>query len=146
MKIPTMNYISRVHQNIFIQWEPSVAQGTHNYSHCLPALCRKLRFELFSPMKVDPLSLLRHTYTQLRISKPSKENFRGSPELSKFEANRSRGSWVIWSNIKTNKQRLQLYIHWWDKRATRCPPKVAEQYEIGFFESGPFQKLYIKHV
>ena len=40
-----------------IAWEPSVAQGTHSYSRCLPARGRKLRFSLFFPIKVDPINL-----------------------------------------------------------------------------------------
>ena len=46
-----------------LAWEPSVAQETHSYFRCLPALGRKLQFEIF-PFISWP--------TQFRISKPNK--------------------------------------------------------------------------
>ena len=140
MKIPTMDYISRVHQNIFIQWEPSVAQGTHNYSHCLPTLCRKLRFELFSPIKVDPLSLLRLYLLNLESQNEAKKI---SLVLPSYLI--GQGVHELWSNIKkTNRDYNFISID--ETNDSHNVSKVAEQYEIGFFESGPFQKLYIKHV
>ena len=38
-------------------WEPGGDQGSHSKSRRLPAPCRKLRFKLFFPLKVDPLNL-----------------------------------------------------------------------------------------
>ena len=40
-----------------LSWQPSVAQVTHIYSRRLPALGRKLRFQLFFLIKVDPINL-----------------------------------------------------------------------------------------
>ena len=40
-----------------LSWEPSVAQVTQNYSDRLPALIRKLIFQLFILIKVDSLNL-----------------------------------------------------------------------------------------
>ena len=37
-------------------WEPSVAQVTHSYSRCLPALCKFTGKQNFA-IKVDPLNL-----------------------------------------------------------------------------------------
>ena len=44
-------------KEIYISWQPSVAQVTHIYSRCLPALGRKLRFQLCFLIKVDPINL-----------------------------------------------------------------------------------------
>ena len=78
-------------------WKPSVAQGTHSYSHCLPALCRKLRF------KSGP--------TQLKISNPSYEHSPGSPEFP-IQNVRPIGQGVseLWSDIQTN---IQTEITTW---------------------------------
>ena len=86
---------------IFFPSQLYYAQGTQSFSGRLPALGRKLRFQLFFSKKYT------HSTKDL---KPKLRNF---PQVSrepqsKFEANRSKGPLV---NVgQTNNQRLQLYL------------------------------------
>ena len=75
-----------------LAWEPSATKVTKSYSRRLTANERFYRETKFS-----------------RISRVPQ---------SKFEANWSRGSWVMLG--KTNKQRLQFYIY---RYGTGCPIK-----------------------
>jgi len=91
-----------------LAWEPSASQVTKSYSCRLPALERFYRETKFS--------LLKLTQSWLRISKPSWEHSRGSPEFS-HQSLRQIGPWVpeLWSHKKTNrrtdKQKLQLNMY-----------------------------------
>ena len=74
-----------------LAWEPSAVKVIKSYSRRLPALERFHRETNFSP------------FLTLKISKPSYEYSRGSPEFpqSKFEVNRSGG---FLSFDRTNRQ------------------------------------------
>ena len=101
-----------------LAWEPGVAQDTHSYSRHLIALktifTGKLTFFWFN----------LESKSKLRIF----QWFSRGPQ-SKFEANRSRGSWVLigQTNKKTDKQ---IYIETlkegpnkcWYKRSDNLPP------------------------
>ena len=86
-----------------IAWEPSVAQGTHSYSRCLPARGRKLRFSLFFPIKVDPINL------------ESQNQAKNIPVVLPSSPIKTWGKLVqgfIRTMIgQTNKQKLILYIY-----------------------------------
>ena len=77
------------------------AQGIHCQSHRLPALCLKLRFYLFFPLKVDPLSLESQNQIFLWISRVPQ---------SKIEANRSRSSGVMIGQTNRQTEITTLYV------------------------------------
>ena len=82
---------------IQLVWEPSDAQVTHNYSPHLPALCRKLWFKLFFPVKGDPMIL--------ESQNQAKNISMARVPQSKFEANLSEGSWVMIGQINKHPNR-----------------------------------------
>ena len=87
-----------------LAWEPSAAQVTKSYFRRSPALKRFYRGNNFR---------YKSWSTQLRISKPRTFPWVSWVLQSKFEANRSRGSWVMigkTTNKQTEISTLYIYI------------------------------------